>query len=395
MSGDLIFVSMENWDDIWRRNQFVCAELAARYAEMKILFVGLPRNVSHGIRHGNLREFRQRATYRAKGFPNITITHPLKLFPNSVAAGRAGNERMFRRHVRAVAASLGMDRPVLWLNPHSAVHMVGKMDESAVIYDITDDWTTLTQSPRLTQLIRRQDARLCRSADAVIVCSDRLYDLKRPLVSTGRLHLIPNGVHVEHYRGVLDKSAPGGPMAREWPRPVMGYTGTIHPDRIDVQLIRQLAGASGVGSVVLVGPNHLRAPDLESLRLPNIFMTGPVPYEEIPEVMRAFDVCIVPHKVTPFTESLNPIKLWEYLAAGKPIVSTDIAGFRDFPHLVSIARTNEQFIAAALAALDEDHAIATARIAEARKHSWESRVDLIEQVLHKCVAANHEVSHVG
>jgi len=392
---DLVFISLEDWDDLWRRNQFVCAEFAMRYPDMKILFVGLPRNVSNGIRLGRFRELRQNATYSAQGFPNITITHALKLFPNSLSIGRAANERMFRRHVRAVAASLGIDRPILWLNPHSAVHMVGQMDESAVIYDITDDWTTLTQSSRLTQLIRRQDEQLCRNADAVIVCSERLYDLKRSLVSIERLHLIPNGVHVEHYRRVLDKTAPLSPMARHWTHPIMGYTGTIHPDRIDVQLIRKLASAPGVGSVVLVGPNHLRKPDLESLRLPNIFFPGPVSYEQIPDVMRAFDVCIVPHKVTPFTESLNPIKLWEYLAAGKPIVSADVAGFRDFPKLVSVTRTSEEFIAACLGALSEDRSLANARIAEARKHSWASRVDLLEQVLDKCVGADREVSHVG
>lgn len=382
---------MENWDDTWRRNQFVCDELASRHADMKILFVGLPRDVSHRLRHGRFRELGQKATYPAPGFSNITITHPLKLFPNSLLGGREGNERMFRRHVRAVMASLRIDRPFLWLNPHSAVHMVGRMHESAVIYDITDDWTTFTQSPRITDITRRQDARLCRSADAVIVCSERLYDLKRSLVSMERLHLIPNGVHVEHYCAVLDKSARVGSIARNWPRPIMGYTGTIHPDRIDVPLVRQLANARGVGSVALVGPNHLRPGDLEMLRLPNVYMPGPVSYAEIPDVMRAFNVCIVPHRVTPFTESLNPIKLWEYLAAGKPIVSTDVAGFRDFPHLVSIAKTPEQFVAAALAAINEEKTISDARRAEASKHSWETRVDQIESVLSSLTSRAGEI----
>jgi glycosyltransferase involved in cell wall biosynthesis len=267
------------------------------------------------------------------------------------------------------------------------------MGESAVIYDITDDWTRMRQPAKLARLVERQDAELCAKADAVIVCSQRLHDLKRPLVAADRLHLIPNGVHVEHYRGVLDKSTPGALMARQWPRPIMGYTGTIHPDRIDVQLIRQLASAPGIGSVVLVGPNHMPARDLESLRLPNIFMTGPVPYEQIPEVMQAFDVCIVPHKVTPFTESLNPIKLWEYLAAGKPIVSTNVAGFRDFPHLVALAQTPGQFIAASLAAIHEESKLADARRAEAGKNSWETRVDDIEQVLLSCANPSRELVH--
>ncbi len=111
--------------------------------------------------------------------------------------------------------------------------------------------------------------------------------------------------------------------------------------------------------------------------------------------MRAFDVCIVPHKVTPFTESLNPIKLWEYLAAGKPIVATDLAGFRDFPDLVSITKTYDQFIAACLAAPYEDPKRPTLRQIEARKHSWHRRVDQIEQVLEHCVHRGREACHAG
>src|SRR6266478_1922830 len=80
------------------------------------------------------------------------------------------------------------------------------------------------------------------------------------------------------------------------------------------------------GSVALVGPNFLSPADNRRLlAVGNIFMTGPVPYARIPDYMSAFDVCITPHKISQFTESLNPIKLWEYLAAGLPIVSTDIA----------------------------------------------------------------------
>src|SRR3989442_682630 len=70
---DLIFVSMEDWDEIWRRNQFVCAELARRHPAMRILFVGLPRNISHDLRQGRFRGQRRTGTYGADGFYNITI----------------------------------------------------------------------------------------------------------------------------------------------------------------------------------------------------------------------------------------------------------------------------------------------------------------------------------
>src|SRR5260221_5390437 len=176
---DILFVSLENWDEVWRRNQFLCAGLARRGQTRKILFVGLPRDLSHQIRKGRLAELRGEATWSPPGLPNITVTRPLKLAPNSLLAGRKLNEALMRRHVRTVAQQIGLQNPVLWLNPHYAVHMAGRLGECGVIYDITDDWMTLTQSEALQKLIAVQDAELCCRADAVIVCSQRLFDLKR------------------------------------------------------------------------------------------------------------------------------------------------------------------------------------------------------------------------
>jgi glycosyltransferase involved in cell wall biosynthesis len=375
---------MENWDDIWRRNQFVCAELVRRRPDLRVLFVGLPINVSNSLRRGRVGAIFRASTYAVPGFDRITVTHPPKLLPDSLAAGRAVNEALWRRHVRRVAGRLGLRHPVLWLNPHYAVHAAGRMGESAVVYDITDDWTTLTQSPRLVARIKAQDAELCRRADATIVCSERLRELKRGMAPN--LHLIPNGVDADHYARVLDGGADIPEEARCWPKPVLGYTGTLHPDRVDVGLIESLAKASS-GSVALVGPNFLSAEDTRRLLgLGNVFMPGPVPYARVPDYMAAFDVAITPHRMTPFTESLNPIKLWEYLAAGLPIVSTDVAGFRDYPELARLARTAEQFVAACRAALAEGRAKSARRREAAAGHSWASRVDQIEAVIESCLS---------
>ena len=134
---------------------------------------------------------------------------------------------------------------------------------------------------------------------------------------------------------------------------------------------------------------------------PNVYAPGRVPYSAIPAVMAHFDVCIVPHRQSEFVESLNPIKLWEYLACGKPIVSTDVAGFRDYPRFVRLARSTRDFVDACRAALLEINeltasptdgisaptqpspllegalALREARRKEARQHSWRARVDVL------------------
>jgi len=259
-------------------------------------------------------------------------------------------------------------------------HPVGRMDESSVIYDITDDWMSLTQAPALIERIRVQDSELCRRADAVIVCSQRLFEMKQPLARN--LHLIPNGVDAAHYAAVLHGAGPLPPAAAAWEKPVLGYTGTIHAERVDLNLVEEVARKLTKGSIVLIGPNHLDAAAQARLKSTGrVHFAGAMPYAELPQYMRAFDVCITPHRVTAFTESLNPIKLWEYMAAGKPIVSTDIAGFRDYPSLVRIARDADSFLDAVREALAEDPKTAALRQSQAAGHSWEQRLDAIEAII--------------
>ena len=105
----LIFVSLENWDDIWRRNQFVCAELARRYPDMQILFVCPPRDVSNALRTRRLASLRGPNNWHPEGLPNITVTKPLKLLPSTLAVGRWINEFMARVHVRRAAQTMITD----------------------------------------------------------------------------------------------------------------------------------------------------------------------------------------------------------------------------------------------------------------------------------------------
>ena len=245
--------------------------------------------------------------------------------------GRVANAALRKRLILAELRCIGRRDPVLWINDHGAGHLAGQLSESAVIYDITDDWTACESNPRYRKVIEKQDRTLCDKADVVMVCSEHLHNLKRRFVPQERLHLVLNGVHAEHYSRVLKDEESLPEVAASWASPFWGIPEPFIPTGLTWNSCESWPEHRASERSLLVGPNHLRPSDLKRLQLSNIILTGPTPYKEVPDLMRAFDVCIVPHKVTPFTESLNPIKLWEYLAAGKPIVATDLAGFRDFP----------------------------------------------------------------
>jgi teichuronic acid biosynthesis glycosyltransferase TuaH len=374
---DLLFVSLEAWDDIWRRNQFLCAGWSQRHPQSKILFVAPPRILPLAIKKRNLGSLRPKLE-TAPGFPNIFIYRPLRLIPSTLPATRRFNEWHERAQLRAVASQMGIRHPLLWLNSHFARHMTDQMGEKGLVYDITDDWISFGQSEALRQRITQLDADLCRLADCTIVCSQRLFDLKKSIAR--RLELVPNGVDASHYAPV-GSTEPPHTIARNWKKPVLGYTGSIHPDRVDVDLIAKLAEEFSDGTIALVGPDMLPGPLRERLQAyPNIVLSGPLPYAQIPDAMRAFDVCITPHRETDFTQSLNPIKLWEYLAGGKPIVSTDVAGFRDFPELVKIASGAPAFVKACREALQGDD-LQEKRQAVALGNSWETRLGQVETIL--------------
>lgn len=375
----LIFVSLESWDAVWRRNQFICHELVRRNPGLTILFVEPARDVSNTLRTKRWHQLKGKRVRQAFSGGNIFCLRPLKWLPGSLPGGRKFNEWHLRRQIKTQMKRLRMNGALLWVNAHQACHLAGTLETQGLIYDITDDWTSFgSMSERL--VTQAQDAMLCRQADAVIVCSQRLYELKRAFHE--RVHLIPNGVDAAYYRRVLDGTGPLPAAAAQWEKPVFGYVGTVHHQRVDVPLVTQVAGLMTRGSIVLIGPSHLDSSQADSLlRTGRVHFVGAVPYREVPEYMRAFDVCMVPHVVSAFTESLNPIKLWEYLAAGKPIVSTDIAGFRDFPQHVSIAKTALEFLKACESALHESHEKPSSRRDEAAKHGWTSRVELVEEVI--------------
>ncbi len=388
---------------------------------MRILYVVPPSDISAELRRkglkGLLKAIKEGGSfYSPPEYPAIFVLKPTKWLPNTLSVGKTFNRWLERRQIRKAAQKLGMNHPLLWLNPEGAVHMVGKMGESGVVYDITDDWTSAEQPEWERRRVIADDAELCRRADLTVVCSERLFEMKRGLAKN--LTLIPNGVEAARYRFVsrrdpaegcfeeAEAALPLPEMAREWRRPILGYTGTVHAERVDLPLLMALAKRLPQATFPLIGMLALTPDEQALLRpYPNIKLVGPVPYADLQAWMRAFDVCIVPHVVSPFTESLNPLKLFEYLAAGLPIVSTDVAGFRDYgpdtaQPLVSIAggeagkARQQAFIAAVETALAERAdtekfaRMSALRQQEAARHTWQARTNRLLQEIQKAIGTS-------
>jgi len=395
-SLDLLCMGQEDWDDVWRRNQHLLAGLARAGRTRRILFVEPPCDLSHALRSGKLfsafsgqRNKLRQALGGARPEREITglwLLTPFKLLPNSVPLLHRVNQWWERLQVGAALRALGMRRPVLWTQNPEAAHWLAFPDRSLSIYDATDDWSAMHGPARWVELVRRGQEQLARNSDLVLACSPYLNE-KWARVNA-KTHLLPNGVNVAHFERAGRLPLP--PDVAALPRPVLGYIGTLHDERIDVDLVTGVAGARPDWQFLFIGPNLLSGASLARLKpLANVHLIGPRPYRDLPAYMGAFDVCILPHRVTLFTESLDPIKLYEYLASGLPIVSTSVGSVRDFVGDVSLAGDPGQFVAQVEAALTKDDEVARRRRRDlAQGSSWNCRVAALQRILQGSLAGD-------
>ncbi len=367
MNDSLVVLSLEPWDEVWRRNQYLVDGLLRRRPGLKVLFVEPSSDLVHSL--GVRRRPRLGAGLRrVPGQDRLWRLQLTKPLPR--VAGPAA-DRWLVRGLRRATERLGMDRPILWVNDPGWAPAVAVTDWPT-LYDITDDWVVAERAGRVAQRTLKNDEYLLGAVDAVIVCSKALQEVKgvtRPVV------LIPNAVDGHRYREPQNRPTdlPPGPTAL--------YVGTLHEDRLDTQLVVETArqvDALG-GTVVLVGPNALGAEERSLLDdAVGLRQLGRRPHEQIPAYLQHADLLIVPHVVTPFTERLDPIKVYEYLAVGRPILSTPVAGFRERADDDLLTVTDRTaFPRCAVTTLRSEHLASCPRTVPA----WSDRVEELQALL--------------
>lgn len=313
---DLVVVSLEAWDEVWRRNQHLVSRLLDGDPALRVLFVEPPADPLHDLasRRRPSRPFGPRAA----GYDGRLLrVRPLKALPRRL--DRRADQRLARTVHRA-AGKAGMRRPLLWLNDPRAADLA-RATGWPTLYDLTDDWLAAERPGAELDRIRRGEEWLLRNAAAVVACSEEL--VRRKASARVGIDLIPNAVDVAAYRVPR-------PRPTDLPAVAAVYVGTLHRDRLDLDVCVATARlVAGRGSVVLVGPDALDPSDAARLRAAGVLLLGPRRREDVVAYLQHADVLLVPHVVSPFTDSLDPIKLYEYAAVGRPVVATPVAGFRD------------------------------------------------------------------
>lgn len=316
---DLVVVSLEAWDTIWRRNQHLVSRLLNMDPALRVLFVEPAADPLYDL-FSRRRPSRGEGVTPIPGYDGRLLRfRPVKRLPRRL--DRRTDARLANTIVRATHRA-GMQRPMLWLNDPGAAPLA-RLTGWPTLYDITDDWLAADRPAAELERIRTEEEWLLVHADAVVACSAELVRRKAPTRQGRAIDLIANAVDVEAYREPKPRPADLPPSSAV-------YVGTLHTDRLDVALCEATARAlAGRGSLVLVGPDVLTAGDTERLRTAGIFMLGARTHEAVIGYLQHADALVVPHVISAFTDSLDPIKMYEYAAVGRPVVATAVAGFRD------------------------------------------------------------------
>jgi glycosyltransferase involved in cell wall biosynthesis len=241
------------------------------------------------------------------------------------------------------------ERPVVWFYTPMALPLLQGFDPALVIYDCMDELAAFKNAPK--QLLQRESA-LLNIADLVFTGGPSLYQSKRERHANA--HCFSSSVDAKHFQKALDRSY-SHPEQEQLARPRLGFYGVID-ERFDTDLIKQVAESRPEWQLVLVGP-VVKIDPANLPRATNIHYMGQRTYEQLPQFLAGWDVCLLPFALNESTRFISPTKVLEYMAAELPSVSTPITDVKvPYGDVVAIADTPEKFIAACdrMLAMNED-----------------------------------------
>jgi GT2 family glycosyltransferase/glycosyltransferase involved in cell wall biosynthesis len=267
---------------------------------------------------------------------------------------------------------------LFWIGEALAAWMIGRLGELGVVYDVTDlDWTFTRAWNR--RHLRRAEQRAMRNADLVMLSSPVLTTwLSRSAGQHTRIVVVPNACDPALFRP--DRPSPD--WLRQLPSPRLVYTGAVDTRAFDGPLIARVAADHPEWTFVLAGPSTAGGRALLAA-LSNVRLIDPLPHEEVPGLLHGCDVCLIPYRLYGLVDYVQPKKLYEYLAMGKPVVATALPALRGLGDLLHLAHEPSGFavgIAKALARTASPSEL-SARRSAALANSWVIRGNQVRHLL--------------
>jgi len=368
---ELICISHLRWDFVWQRPQQLLSRLAKQY---RIIFVEEP------VTDTDIdKPYLESYPGRTPGAQPVTVVR--MHYPSAdhywIGHNDPRTQMDYETLLLDYLAQEEIHTPIVWLYTPVAAPFVAVLQPQLLIYDVMDELSAFKGAPAA---LKEADRRLLGQADLVFTGGASLYRARQPY--SHKIHLFPSGVDMEHFaradREVFAKPADIANLNS----PILGYFGVID-ERMDLALLAHVAAAHPEWNLVMLGP-VIKIEPQDLPQAPNLHYPGMKDYSELPVYLAYFDVALIPFALNEATRFLSPTKTLEYLAAGKPVVSTPIHDVVEvYGEVVSIAATAEDFIAQIEAALTQtDNSTHRAKVEDILTQStWDSITRQMQRVL--------------
>lgn len=280
-----------------------------------------------------------------------------------------------------------IDQYTFWYYTPMALEFSRDFTPTAIVYDCMDELSAFQNaSPRLHVL----EPELFQKADVVFTGGESLFELKKS--SHSNIHLFPSSIDRLHF-GKARKISANLPDQIDIPSPRIGFFGVVD-ERMDISLLNEVAVLRPDWHFVIIGPVVKISPGILP-RLPNIHFLGPKTYELLPDYISGWDVAIMPFAINKSTRYISPTKTPEYLAAGKPVVSTaihDVVKTYGNAGLVYIAETPQECIMSIDSALTLDKSIWLQVVDNVlSENSWDNTFEKMLALLNKVLEKNKDL----
>jgi glycosyltransferase involved in cell wall biosynthesis len=387
MTLPILFLSDISWHALYQRPQHLAAGLA-RYTP--VLWVEpatlghpvawTPEKISENLHRISVPLF----PHNARNKILRTLAGPVSSLPPARTAVEALQQRILRRALH----SLGMPDTGcgVVIENFQLIHLARSIRPAGILFDYIDDAFGFADMPAYVRELWNETV---TTSTTVTVTAARLQQQIAAL-RPGPVHVVHNGVEYERFAG--DASPRPDDLPADG-KPIIGYVGSVYP-WFDFNLVAATAANLPEAHIVIIGPGHPDvAPGIETLRrLPNVHILGARPYTRIPAYVRHFNAGIIPFRRTRLTESVNPVKLYEYSAAGVPTVTTLFADdLREFGNIIQVSASAEEFVEMLTRALDysRNPGFTAALRSFARSNDWTARIDALRMLLSGFSSVEH------
>ncbi|MBI2471297.1 MAG: glycosyltransferase, partial [Planctomycetes bacterium] len=343
---DVVMLSTADWDNpFWTNKQHVAVQLAASgYRVFYIDSLGLrrPSASAHDVRR-IFNRLQKLIVGPRQVRENIWVWSPFVIPLQRYSFIRRFNRFLLSAMLKFYTKKIGIKQEILWTYNPLTVRLLNIKGFKKIIYHCVDDIKAQPGMP--VNIFEQAEKNLVKKSHIVFATSPKLAETRTAWNSN--TYYFPNVADFKHFSRSRDIETviPGDLL--EVPSPRIGFIGAVSDYKVDFNLLRLIAEERPDWSIVLIGKVGEGDPWTKTRLfqdIPNIHIMGPRPYAELPCYLKGLDVTILPNALNEYTESMFPMKFFEYLAAGRPVVSVDLPALREYRNVVYIARSPQDFI---------------------------------------------------